>query len=424
MSSNHYFGGRGRGGGRGDSDAHLPKQTRLAAPTLSGQQNVPREPDLGTRNQGNCCAEEAAVAEGGDKLSKLDSTATAKPNVANTSDVETTGVAPAHQDQSSVPGNDARVCGNCKKPGHVVSRCWTIQASGYINGCAICNRGHNTKKCKQFPKDKSSQVDLLVFQRANLPPLANSHWFGLMLHHMECHPTTMVPGLPWSVEFCQELREDQARVDQLALNLSESGSADGRECDPDTKSWEAAKAYCARKQAASQSEATESQSQAPETSDEAPRQWNIVARLKQGETNDFRLPGGGDTSKSLGQSKDSKQSKDSTQPRVSTAPRPLTRAQKRAAAEEDMFTLADIQTDNMDAIREDVDFEIVWDSSQSEGSAQPQSSTAPKPLTRAEKRAAGEEGMVPETNLRMGPIRDMRKALDHDLIDWSDEPEN
>ncbi|KAJ3531565.1 hypothetical protein NM208_g8824 [Fusarium decemcellulare] len=379
MSSNHYLGGRGRGGGRGDSDAHLPEQTRLAAPTLSGQQNVPREPDLGSRNQGKCCAEEAAVAEGGDKLSKLDSTASAKPNVANTSDVETTGVAPAHQDQSSVPGNDARVCGNCKKPGHVVSRCWTIQASGYINGCAICNRGHNTKKCKQFPKDKPSQVDLLVFQRANLPPLANSHWFGLMLHHMERHPTTKVQGLPWSVEFCQELREDQARVDQLALNLSESGSADGRECDPDTKSWEAAKAYCARKQEDSRQSKDSTQPQGST----APKQLTRAEKRAAGEEDmitmeqivagsiahmrkrheidfDSSEDSSEDTSKGPGQSKDTRKSRDSAQPQGSTAPKPLTKAQKRALAEEDMFTLDDIQTDGMDAIREDVDYVIDW----------------------------------------------------------------
>ncbi|KAF4460173.1 hypothetical protein FALBO_13058 [Fusarium albosuccineum] len=176
-----------------------------------------------------------------DKESNLNSTAGTEPNVATTGDVEMT---------DADPGNDAQVCGNCKHPGHVVSRCWAIQDNGFIEGCAICNCPHDTNKCKQFPRDKPSQVDLLVFKRANLPPLSGRDWYTLILQYMGRNPTAKVKGLPWSVEFCQELRTNLGRLDRLAQNLSEDGSADSRESDPNTKSWEAAKTYFSKKSTA------------------------------------------------------------------------------------------------------------------------------------------------------------------------------
>ncbi|KAF5009303.1 hypothetical protein FDECE_4473 [Fusarium decemcellulare] len=127
------------------------------------------------------------------------------------------------------------VCGNCKEAGHRVTGCANVREDGFVHGCSICNSGdHYTHQCSLFDTALEKQVQVLVKNRANLPPLAGRSWYPVMYAYMRKNPFAPVEGLPWTVSFSKRVRSGERR--DAVVDIMGSPPR-----DPRTGSWVAAK---------------------------------------------------------------------------------------------------------------------------------------------------------------------------------------
>ncbi|KAJ3542998.1 hypothetical protein NM208_g3798 [Fusarium decemcellulare] len=131
------------------------------------------------------------------------------------------------------------VCGNCKEAGHQVTGCANVREDGFVHGCSICNSGdHYTHQCTLFDTALEKQVQVLVQNRANLPPLAGRSWYPVMYAYILESPLAAaaiaVEGLPWTVSFSKRVRSGERR--DVVMDIMGSPPR-----DPRTGSWVAAK---------------------------------------------------------------------------------------------------------------------------------------------------------------------------------------
>ncbi|KAF4956288.1 hypothetical protein FGADI_3865 [Fusarium gaditjirri] len=137
------------------------------------------------------------------------------------------------------------ICGNCQDRGHTVAMCHRVRESGFIGGCAVCNSPrHSTWKCPEFPKnDKLEAINIMVFRRANMPPLAGKFWYPVLFNFLRDNPDTLVPGLPWSLQHSKRFYISCDVEDPFVLNQHRRDTERLGGVDPRTSSWENAKVY-------------------------------------------------------------------------------------------------------------------------------------------------------------------------------------
>ncbi|KAF5571216.1 hypothetical protein FPHYL_528 [Fusarium phyllophilum] len=137
------------------------------------------------------------------------------------------------------------ICGNCQCRGHTVATCHRVSEYGFIRGCAICNTScHNTWNCPEFPKnDRHEIVNIMVFSRANLPPLVGKFWYSMLFDYMQENPDTFVPGLPWSLQHSKRFYISHDIQDPFLLGQHRCITEQLGGVDPRTFSWENTKAY-------------------------------------------------------------------------------------------------------------------------------------------------------------------------------------
>ncbi|KAI1010723.1 hypothetical protein LB503_005047 [Fusarium chuoi] len=140
------------------------------------------------------------------------------------------------------------VCGNCQDRGHTVAMCHQVHETGFIRGCAICNSSrHNTWNCPEFPKnDTHEMINIMVFSRANMPPLAGKFWYPMLFDYMRENPDTFVPGLPWSLQHSKGFCISRDIQDPFLLGQHRRDTEQLGGVDPRTSSWENTKAYYGR----------------------------------------------------------------------------------------------------------------------------------------------------------------------------------
>lgn len=140
------------------------------------------------------------------------------------------------------------VCGNCQDRGHTVAMCHQVHETGFIRGCAICNSSrHNTWNCPEFPKnDTHEMINIMVFSRANMPPLAGKFWYPMLSDYMRENPDTFVPGLPWSLQHSKRFCISRDIQDPFLLGQHRRDTEQLGGVDPRTSSWENTKAYYGR----------------------------------------------------------------------------------------------------------------------------------------------------------------------------------
>jgi hypothetical protein len=86
-------------------------------------------------------------------------------------------------------------------------------------------------------------IDIMVFGRANIPPLVGQFWYPMLFDYMQENPDTFVPGLPWSLQHSKRFYissdiQDPFLLDQHRCNTEQIGGI-----DPRSFSWENTKAY-------------------------------------------------------------------------------------------------------------------------------------------------------------------------------------
>ncbi|KAF5536557.1 hypothetical protein FMEXI_10292 [Fusarium mexicanum] len=141
--------------------------------------------------------------------------------------------------------NNPTVCGNCQDRGHTVAMCHRVHDTGFIRGCAICNSSrHNTWNCPEFPKnDIHEMINIMVFSRANMPPLVGKFWYPMLFDYMRENPDTFVPGLPWSLQHSKRFYISSDIHDPFRLGRHRRITKQLGGVDPRTSSWENAKIY-------------------------------------------------------------------------------------------------------------------------------------------------------------------------------------
>ncbi|KAF5980646.1 hypothetical protein FBULB1_5114 [Fusarium bulbicola] len=140
---------------------------------------------------------------------------------------------------------DPTICGNCQDRGHTVAMCHRVHDTGFIRGCAICNSSrHNTWNCPEFPKnDKHEMINIMVFSRANMPPLVGKFWYPMLFDYMRENPDTFVPGLPWSLQHSKRFYISSDIQDPFRLGRHRRITEQLGGVDPRTSSWENTKIY-------------------------------------------------------------------------------------------------------------------------------------------------------------------------------------
>ncbi|PNP77940.1 hypothetical protein FNYG_08666 [Fusarium nygamai] len=140
------------------------------------------------------------------------------------------------------------ICGNCQCRGHTVATCHRVSEYGFIRGCAICNTSrHNTWNCPEFPKnDILEMINIMVFSRANMPPLDGKFWYPMLFDYMQENPDTFVPGLPWSLQHSKRFYISHDIQDPFLLGQHRRETEQLGGVDPRTSSWENTKVYYGR----------------------------------------------------------------------------------------------------------------------------------------------------------------------------------
>ncbi|KLO81577.1 uncharacterized protein FFB20_14865 [Fusarium fujikuroi] len=137
---------------------------------------------------------------------------------------------PSRIETSRQPSNE---CVYCKSKTHTLRHCLDAD-EGMIYGCVICNKDdHLVDECHQF-RDMSlkQQVELLVFDRANMPRLAVSKgfpkWYDLLeraISSGDIDDKEPMKGFPWTGKFCTEIcyEGNGGTIKALQEQFDESG---------------------------------------------------------------------------------------------------------------------------------------------------------------------------------------------------------
>ncbi|KAF5572311.1 hypothetical protein FPANT_13203 [Fusarium pseudoanthophilum] len=125
-------------------------------------------------------------------------------------------------------------CVNCRLKTHTLRHCLDAENEPEIYGCILCNNdNHMVDQCGQFKSmSLKEQVDLLVFERANMPGLAVSKdfpkWYDLLeqaISSGDIDANGPMKGFPWTGQFCCNLccEEGGDTIRALQKKFDESG---------------------------------------------------------------------------------------------------------------------------------------------------------------------------------------------------------
>ncbi|KAF5530051.1 hypothetical protein FMEXI_13792 [Fusarium mexicanum] len=153
---------------------------------------------------------------------------------------------------SRQPGTE---CANCRTKTHTLRHCLDTEGLGEMPCCILCNRNnHLVDECRQF-QDMSlkQQVELLVFERANMPRVKVSEdfpmWYELLEQGIASGDIDVngpMKGFPWSGSFCSDLgwegHGDTVRA--LQKQFDDSGFDTSKlPADPNTETLEQVRSY-------------------------------------------------------------------------------------------------------------------------------------------------------------------------------------
>ncbi|KAH7250232.1 uncharacterized protein BKA55DRAFT_569066 [Fusarium redolens] len=86
-------------------------------------------------------------------------------------------------------------------------------------------------------------IHLLVFNRANMPPLMGKFWYPLLFDYMRDYPTTLVPGLPWTLQHSKRFYISWDVQDPFLLSQHDRAIQQLGGVDPRTSLWANTKVY-------------------------------------------------------------------------------------------------------------------------------------------------------------------------------------
>jgi hypothetical protein len=130
-------------------------------------------------------------------------------------------------------------CANCHREGHTVAECIIPRSDGSVYGCVFCNTvRHDTSSCQFLPLDEDGRIDVLVRDRANMPPLSKIAWYRIYGIYVNNNPDILVEeAFPWTTTFGQETLRD-TNLGIQAVDAMETGLTFLRPVDPCTSSWD------------------------------------------------------------------------------------------------------------------------------------------------------------------------------------------
>ncbi|KAF4452999.1 hypothetical protein F53441_4230 [Fusarium austroafricanum] len=130
-------------------------------------------------------------------------------------------------------------CANCHREGHGVAQCMIPRPDGHVHGCSMCNtRDHRTIDCDYLQLPWGEQIDILVRERHNMPPLQGVPWYPMVYGYVYHNPGVDVQEFPWSIDFPQQTLIDPDLGIQ-AVDAMDTGLAYLQPVDPRTAIWEA-----------------------------------------------------------------------------------------------------------------------------------------------------------------------------------------
>ncbi|KAF5232488.1 hypothetical protein FANTH_12949 [Fusarium anthophilum] len=153
---------------------------------------------------------------------------------------------------SRQPGTE---CVNCRSKTHTLRHCLDTEGDGEMPGCVLCNKmTHAVDECGRFQRmSLKEQVELLVFERANMPRLKVSKefpaWYELLeqgIASRAVDANAVMEGFPWSSPFCGDLTwEDHGdKVRALQKQFDDSGFDTSKlPADPNTDTLEQFRSY-------------------------------------------------------------------------------------------------------------------------------------------------------------------------------------
>ncbi|RSL60646.1 hypothetical protein CEP54_006632 [Fusarium duplospermum] len=139
------------------------------------------------------------------------------------------------QTEESQDEDDTIICANCERPGHKISECMIPRRDGYVHGCVFCNTtSHGTTQCANYSWDFDSQVDVLVLQRGNMPPLKDAPWRRLTREYMESSLIPFEEVFPWTRKFGKRVLKNPDLLEEAIKGIEIPGY---RPVDPKTATW-------------------------------------------------------------------------------------------------------------------------------------------------------------------------------------------
>ncbi|KAF5969660.1 hypothetical protein FCOIX_10795 [Fusarium coicis] len=148
-------------------------------------------------------------------------------------------------------------CVNCRLKTHTLRHCLDAENEPDIYGCILGNNeNHVVDECNQFQSmSLKEQVELLVFERANMPPLAVSKgfpkWYDLLeqaISSVDIDASGPMKGFPWTGQFCLDLGNEEGgdTIRALQKEFDESGfNMSILLVDPNTDSLQQVRLYYA-----------------------------------------------------------------------------------------------------------------------------------------------------------------------------------
>ncbi|RBR13018.1 hypothetical protein FVER53590_06615 [Fusarium verticillioides] len=152
-------------------------------------------------------------------------------------------------------------CVNCRLKTHTLRHCLDAENEPEIYGCILCNNeNHTVDQCRQFKSmSLKEQVELLVFNRANMPRLAVSKqfpkWYDLLeqaISSGDIDANGSMKGFPWTGQFCLDLCHEEGgeTIRALQKKFDESGfDMTILPVDPNTDSLQQVRLYYADQRA-------------------------------------------------------------------------------------------------------------------------------------------------------------------------------
>ncbi|PNP79525.1 hypothetical protein FNYG_07141 [Fusarium nygamai] len=148
-------------------------------------------------------------------------------------------------------------CVNCRLKTHTLRHCLDADSEDQIYGCILCNKeNHFVDECHRFQSmSLKEQVELMVFERANMPRLAVSKqfpkWYDLLeqaISSGDIDANGPMKGFPWTGQFCLDLCYEKGgdTIRALQKEFDESGfDTSILRVDPNTDSLQQVRLYYA-----------------------------------------------------------------------------------------------------------------------------------------------------------------------------------